>query len=125
MGRGHAEAFQQGPGVEVTGFVSGRPENAAALVERFGGRVYDSEQALIEDPAVRVVDNTYPTGRHADLTVQAFEAGKHVICEKPIAFTVADAERMVAAAERAGKLLCVAHVVRFWPGYTDLRRVVA
>ena len=125
MGRVHAEAFRALPGVEITGFVSRDPQHAERLAASFGGRVYRAEQELIEDPRVDVVDVTYPTHRHPDLTLAAFAAAKHVICEKPIAFSLDDADRMIAAGARAGKLLCIPHCVRFWPGYPELQRIAA
>jgi predicted dehydrogenase len=125
MGRVHAEAFRELPGVEIVGFLSRQREHAAALAARFGGRAYESEQELIQDPDLDVVDVTYPTHRHPDLTEAAFAAGKHVICEKPIAFSLDDADRMLTAAERADRLLCIAHCVRFWPGYIELQQMVA
>jgi predicted dehydrogenase len=74
---------------------------------------------------VDVVDVCSPTHRHADHAVAAAEAGRHVICEKPLARTLEDAESIVAACERNGVRLLVAHVVRFFPEYAAAQRIVA
>ncbi len=125
IGRVHAEALEGVPDAELVGFASRRAETAAELAERFGTRAYRSEQELLDDPKVDAVIITYPTHRHLEVTQQAFAAGKHVICEKPIAFSVDEADQMSAAAEESGQLLMLAHVVRFWPGYAELQRQVA
>ena len=96
---------------------------ADSLAGRFGARVATSFEELFA--AVDVVDVCTPTHQHADVAVRAAAAGRHVICEKPLARTVEDAEAIVAACERAGVRLFVAHVVRFFPEYDAARRLVA
>jgi myo-inositol 2-dehydrogenase / D-chiro-inositol 1-dehydrogenase len=95
---------------------------AAALAGRYGADIAASLDELLD--RVDVVDVCAPTHRHADIAIRAAEAGRHVICEKPLARTIEDAEAIVAVCERAGVLLFVAHVVRFFPEYAAARRVV-
>jgi predicted dehydrogenase len=71
-----------------------------------------------------VVDICAPTITHPDLAVAALKAGKHVLCEKPMARTSADAKRMVAAARAAKKILMPAMPLRFWPHWSWLREVI-
>jgi predicted dehydrogenase len=66
-----------------------------------------------------------PTSLHAELTISAARAGKHVLCEKPMAMGLDEADRMIAAADGAGVTLMVAHVLRFWPEYERLGTLVA
>jgi len=66
------------------------------------GKVYGDWRRLIEDPDVHVVDITTPNHLHVDVALAAIEAGKHVYCEKPMAVKVEDAQRMAAAAQKAG-----------------------
>ena len=80
---------------------------------------------FLADSDVEMVDLCLPPSMHADTAVRALEAGKHVLCEKPIALTAADADRMVAAAEKAGKLLMIGHVMPFFPEYQFAREVIA
>lgn len=117
MGQAHAAAWEA-LGVPVRWAVSPRrrPELAAAPDARWATTV----EAALADPAVTIVSVCTPTPSHADLAVQALAAGRHVLLEKPIALTVADAERVAAAAERGPGILMVAHVVRFFPGYAAL-----
>lgn len=78
---------------------------------------YENFADLLADPQVNLVDLCVPNDQHADLAIQALEAGKHVLVEKPIALTTSDADKMVAAAKASGKLLMVAHVLPFFPEF--------
>jgi predicted dehydrogenase len=98
------------------------PERAVALASRVDARVAASLDELLA--GADVVDVCTPTHLHAAVAIAAANAGRHVICEKPIARTLPDAEGMVAAAERAGVRLFVAHVVRFFPEYVAARQAV-
>ncbi len=64
-----------------------------------------------------------PVPTHADLAVRVLEAGKHCFVEKPLAQSVADAERAVAAAQSSGKVLMVGHLLEYHPGVVALRRL--
>ncbi len=96
--------------------------SATALAARHGAAAAGSLGELFRD--VDVVDVCTPTHLHADVAVAAARAGRHVICEKPMARTLADAEAMLAAARDAGVRLFVAHVVRFFPEYVAARAAV-
>lgn len=82
-----------------------------------GLALYRELDKLLADPAVDLVDLCVPTDTHAKLAVRALEAGKHVLVEKPIALSMAQADAMNAAAARNGKLLMVAHVLPFFPEF--------
>jgi len=86
-----------------------------------GVKGYTQYQELLADPAVDVVNICLPTGLHADFTVQAAEAGKHVIVEKPMALTLHDADRMIEACRRNGVKLAVVHPNRFRPAVVKLK----
>ncbi len=76
---------------------------------------------ILQDPEIDLFDLCLPSYMHREVAIRAMEAGKHVLVEKPIALTVADADAMIAAAERTGRLLMVAQVLRFWPEFAILR----
>lgn len=99
------------------------PARASHLARRHGAATASSYEELLEK--VDVVDICTATHRHADEAIAAADAGRHVICEKPLARTLVDAERILAACERSGVRLYVAHVVRFFPEYAAARRIVA
>jgi predicted dehydrogenase len=80
-----------------------------------GVKAYERIEELLDDPAIDLVDICLPPGDHARAALMAFKAGKHVLCEKPIALASGDARRMIAAAKAAGRRLLVAHVLPFHP----------
>ncbi len=88
-------------------------------------KAYLDYRELVADAEVEAVDICLPTDLHADVAVAALEAGKHVLCEKPMALTVAECDRMIAAAAQSGRMLMVAHCVRFWPEYLALKAEIA
>ena len=74
-------------------------------------------EEMFADPELDLIDVCLPPFAHADVAVAALKAGKNVLCEKPIALETADAQRMVKAARKAGKLLMIAHVLPFFAAY--------
>jgi predicted dehydrogenase len=117
MGRRHLEAYRSLTGVEVLTRTSARfahIQDPDALYE-----------AMITDPELDALDICLPTALHAPLTIAALDEGKHVLCEKPMALTVAACGRMLEAAKRNKGVLMIAHVLRFWPAYRVLHEAVA
>lgn len=86
---------------------------------------YDTAEKMFKDPDIDVVDITLPTFLHAEFAIKALKAGKHVICEKPMAVDSKAAAKMIAAATKAKRKLFVAHCIRFWPSYVKARDIVA
>ena len=85
---------------------------------------YARPEELLADPRVQAVAITLPTPLHAECTVEALAAGKHVICEKPMAPTLADCDRMIAAARQSGRTLMIGQCIRFWPQYEKIKALV-
>ncbi|MBM4000183.1 MAG: Gfo/Idh/MocA family oxidoreductase [Planctomycetes bacterium] len=80
-------------------------------------RVHDAFEPLIEDPNIDLIDVCLPPHLHASAAIRALEAGKHVFCEKPMALTADDCDRMCAASERTGRQLLIGQVLPFFPEY--------
>jgi predicted dehydrogenase len=85
---------------------------------------YARPEELLADPRVQAVAITLPTPLHAECTVEALAAGKHGICEKPMAPTLADCDRMIAAARQSGRTLMIGQCIRFWPQYEKIKALV-
>jgi len=121
MGRVHTTAWQTTP-AQVVGYRDIRPERAENYAQRYGGRAYESLDALLAD--VDVISCTTPTDVHYEIVMAAARAGKHVICEKPLARTLAQGREMVAVCRDAGVKLLVGQVVRFFPEYDRAKRAI-
>lgn len=80
---------------------------------------------LLADPNLDLIDICLPPSLHADVTVAALKAGKHVFCEKPIALNPADAKRMVETAKKTGKMLMIGHVLPFFPEYSFAYKAIS
>jgi predicted dehydrogenase len=113
----HAEALRR-LGVEVLGVVGSTPERAAA---KGIAPVYPSYEALLEDGLVDVVHLTTPNHLHYPQVKQALAAGKHVVCEKPLAMNSRQSAELVDLAERSGLVHCTNFNIRFYPQCHEAR----
>jgi len=112
--------------VEMRGIASRDGAKARAAAAELGlAKSYASYEALLADPEIEAVYNPLPNHLHVPWTVKAMEAGKHVLCEKPVAMDAAQAERLVDARRRTGKLVAEAFMVRFHPQWRRVREIVA
>jgi predicted dehydrogenase len=111
---------------EVTAVCSRDKVNASVFAQRWAiPKVYDGWRDLVADPAIDAVVVCVPSAVTPEVALAAVEADKHVLCEKPIALTCADAEVMAEAGQRTGRVHMVAFTYRFAPGLRLLHRVVA
>ncbi|MFP5342133.1 MAG: Gfo/Idh/MocA family protein [Candidatus Limnocylindria bacterium] len=118
--------MQRAARCEVVAIASRDPERARQAADRLGiARAHGSYEALLADPDVDAVYIPLPNHLHADWAIAAARAGKHVLCEKPLAMTAVDAERIVAAAEDADVLLMEAFMYRLHPSWQAVRALLA
>lgn len=113
--------------VQMTAFcdiVRDRAEKAAADFGIEGAAVHTDYKELLKDPSIEVVHICTPNSSHAEITIAALEAGKHVMCEKPMAKTEEEAKRMQEAAERTGKKLSIGYQNRFRADSQFLKQAV-
>jgi predicted dehydrogenase len=122
MGATHAAAWAATP-ARLVGVIAEEAAEAGRLADQYGARVFPDLPALLAE--IDVLDICTPTHLHHDMALAAAAAGKHIICEKPLARTVAQGQAMIAACRQAGVQLFVAHVVRFFPEYALARAAVA
>src|SRR4051812_42740360 len=113
----HVDALRR-LGVNVAGVAGSSPERAAA---KGLAPAYDSYEALLGDDAVDVVHLTTPNNLHHPQVKQALAAGKHVVCEKPLAMTSAESGELLALAESSGLVHCTNFNIRFYPMIREAR----
>lgn len=103
-------------GAQVIAIAARDPQKAQAFAQKHHiDRVHDSYADLIADPEIDAIYNPLPNSLHAEWSIRALEAGKHVLCEKPIASNATEARQMAAAADRAGNVLMEAFHYRYHP----------
>lgn len=100
-----------------------RAEKAAKEYGTPDAKVYTDYHELLADPTIDAVHVLTPNVAHCEITVAALEAGKHVLCEKPMAATPADAKKMLEARDRTGKDLTIGYQYRHFPENRLLRRL--
>jgi len=119
-------ATQAAARCEVVAIGSRDRSTAEAAASELGiARAYGSYEEVLADPEVDAVYNPLPNDLHERWTIAAARAGKHVLCEKPMAMTAAEAERMIAASEAEGILLMEAFMYRLHPTWESVRGAVA
>ena len=139
MGRTHYEAYQEIEGAQVVAVSDQNPQRAAGDLSGTAGNVLKGglqhlpmdkirgttkASDLIAMKDVEIVDVCVPTTQHADVAIEALKAGKHVICEKPLARNLGDAERIAAVAKEAKGFFMPAMCIRFWPQWAWLKQAI-
>lgn len=122
-----APAVLQTENCYVAGIVTGTPSKIPAWQEKYGipdKNVYNYENydSIKDNPDIDIIYVVLPNNMHAEYTIRGFEAGKHVICEKPMAIHVEECDRMIAAAKKAGKHLSIGYRLHFEPYNLEMVR---
>jgi len=121
-----APAVTAAPNSTLVGVVSRDATRAAEFAARHGAAAaYDDYQALLSDPAVDAVYIATPNALHAEQVTAAARAGKHVLCDKPLATSIGEAERAIAECQAAGVHLGVTFQVRNYEGMDEIRKMLA
>lgn len=138
MGVTHLGALSKLADVQVAAIGSANPKVLAGDLSGIGGnlkreqttfdlsavRKHTTWQEMVADRELDAIDICLPTHLHRPVATAALEAGKHVICEKPMAGSPEDCRAMLEAAKESGRQLMIAHVLRFWPAYRKLYEFV-
>ncbi len=135
MGATHARALAGVPGLELAALcvrdpstvstaVRGNLDAGGAPLDISGVPIETDFERLLADPSLDAVDLCLPTPLHAPAACAALRAGKHVLVEKPMAASESDLQAMLEAASASGRVLMVAHVLRFFPAYQALAHAV-
>ena len=137
MGWFHASRYFQIPGAELVAIADIRSdrleaknavqiniENSVSLPDLSLVQRFAEGNQLIKEANVDIIDICLPSFLHAEYTIKALKAGFHVLCEKPMALNVNDANAMIEAARQANRKLMIAQCIRFWPEYQFLKQIM-
>lgn len=122
MGNWHRERIETIDGLSVCGSYDIREERQQFAREH-GITPYESLEALLADPQVDIVLCATPNDAHHDIVIRALQAGKHVVCEKPVALNAAEHREMVAAAQKAGRIFSVHQNRRWDEDYLTIKKI--
>ena len=118
-------AMQRGANCEVAGIASRELARAEKAARELGiPKAYGSYEELLADPEIDAVYNPLPNHLHVPWSMRAAEAGKHVLCEKPVAMSAAEALELIAARDRTGVVIGEAFMVQTHPQWTRLIELV-
>lgn len=124
ISRRHAEAISGIPVARLVAACDVAEEAATEFASRHGGRTYGDYRLMLEDPSVDAVIVATPSGLHSRMAMDALDAGKHVLVEKPLALRPEDAQRLVQRARKAGRFLGTVHPNRYYPASQMARAAV-
>ncbi|OIJ17470.1 oxidoreductase [Anaerobacillus alkalilacustris] len=114
--------------VEMVAFCDRKFKRAEEAAKKYGtedAKVYEDYQELLKDEAIDVIHVCTPNSSHCEISIASLEAGKHVMCEKPMAKTAEEARKMIEAAKRTGKKLTIGYQNRFRPDSQYLQKVTS
>jgi predicted dehydrogenase len=123
-----APAFARTRNCRLAGLVSGHPDKAREWASRYGVPAkslysYETFDRIADDPEIDVVYVVLPNSMHAEYTIRAAKAGKHVLCEKPMAVSVKECDEMIAACRAAGRQLAIGYRLHFEPYNLEMVRL--
>ncbi len=120
----HAPEYLQNPNASIIGFFDRDRERARELSEQYGGTVYGSFEELLADHSVEAVSICTPNSLHSAHSIQAMLAGKEVLCEKPMAATLEEAQQMIEVQRQTGRILMLGHNQRLVPAHIRAKELL-
>ena len=120
----HIPEYAANKDAKLVGFYDINLERAKSLAAQHGATAYETVDELLANPEIQAVSICAANFAHAELTIKALEAGKHVLCEKPMAITLAECEAMVEAAKKSGKYLMIGHNQRLAKAHATAKKLI-
>ena len=120
----HAPEYSENTNCKIEGFYDFYPERAKAMTDIYGGRAYASMEELLASD-IDAVSVCVANDSHASASIAALRAGKHVLCEKPMAVKLEDCIEMVHTARESGKILMIGHNQRFAKAHVEARKMIS
>lgn len=120
----HLPEYAHNHRVEIRAVCDTVEERVQETAAKYGAKAYTDYKELLKDPEIQAVSVCLPNYLHASVTIAALEAGKHVLCEKPMAVSSAEAEAMIQAAKKADKRLMIGQNQRFMPAHIKAKQLL-
>ncbi|NLU09875.1 MAG: Gfo/Idh/MocA family oxidoreductase [Tepidanaerobacter acetatoxydans] len=120
----HIPEYIENGNCKLIGFYDKNPKRTHEVAQKYGGIAYGSYEELLANKEIDAVSICVSNHLHAEITIAALRAGKHVLCEKPMATTLADCEAMVRTAEDVGKKLLIGHNQRLAPAHKRAKQLI-
>jgi predicted dehydrogenase len=120
----HIPEYAANPDAQLAGFYDLNLERAGQLAKTYGGKAFASVLDLLADPSIDAVSVCTANSSHAEISIAALRAGKHVLCEKPMATTQADCDAMVQAAEESGRYLMIGQNQRLAKAHVKAKELI-
>jgi UDP-N-acetylglucosamine 3-dehydrogenase len=124
IGNTHLQAYQKIENLQIAAIAGGKEASGRKLAETYHCAYFPSAEEMLSQADIDMVDICLPTYLHEKYVMMAIAAGKHVLCEKPLALDVSAVDRMIAAAKQAGVKFMSAQVLRFWPEYVKFKQLL-
>ena len=121
----HIPEYHENENVEIAGFYDFNMERAKELADTYGGKAFDSVEELLQDSTIDAVSVCVANNAHAEISIKALQAKKHVLCEKPMAITLEDCIKMVDAAKENHKYLMIGQNQRLAKAHVKAKELIA
>lgn len=122
IGKAHFQAYQSMGNVTLKTICTRNPVEDETIIAKFNGKFVNDFNELLRDDEIDIIDICLPTYLHEEHIIQAAQAGKHIICEKPLTLNEQSFNRIIEAVDRHDVRLFVGHVLRFWPEYELIKQ---
>lgn len=120
----HAPEYAANPRARILGFTDNKLPRAQEMADLFGGQAYASMEAMLDDKKIDAVSVCVANPFHAEVTIQALRAGKHVLLEKPMAVTLEECQAIVDEAKKTDRIVMLGHNQRFAKAHVEARRMI-
>ncbi|MBE5807242.1 MAG: Gfo/Idh/MocA family oxidoreductase [Clostridiales bacterium] len=120
----HLPEYAANPNAEIAGILDFNRARMEDLCEQYDAKVYADYDEMLADPSIDAISVCTPNFTHAETTIKALEAGKHALCEKPMALSLTETRAMLKAAERSGKVLMIGHNQRLIKAHLKARDLI-
>jgi predicted dehydrogenase len=124
IGHAHASALSQIKNAQIAAIVDNLEENGKKMAQETNAKYFKNIDELLSNGDIDCVDICVPTFAHAEIAIKAANAGKHILCEKPLTLTLKDADAMIKAAKANNIKAMTGHVIRFWPEYVKIKELL-